>query len=280
MSVIMAQQSDENHGDLISETKTGLGEALETLSLRHGWVHNGKPSIISVAKLLTSNVCERRTLHLLTNPNSEERKKFDSIYREKSQYATLKILDHLKSRLIAEGINAQVATETRSDFGIYDVTIMQGEPCSILRNGEQKVRLEIKASLGLPLEQLERYLWDDSPIIVIRVITGQVTLFRPREMRELVLFSTSTVLEKSLRLMNGSAYIVPGNYCSYCPDIDCQFNKSKQRTSNGMLVKMSDGDFGDDINSFFKNLPYVADKTASLVVQELKNDASNDDEPV
>lgn len=259
----------------LSERKAELAEILETVARRYGWIHNGKPSIISVAKMLTSNICERRTLHLLNNPNTGQSKKFDSIYREKSQYATLKILDHLKSRLIAEGVNAHIATETKSDFGIYDVTILQGEPCSIIRNGEQKVRLEIKASLGLPLEQLERYLWDDSPLIVIRVITGQVTLFRPREMRELVLFSTLTVLEKLVRLSNGRAYTVPGNYCSHCPDIDCQFNKSKQEALTRM-IKMSDSDFGADLGSFFANLPHVASRTADLVIQELQEEETKD----
>ena len=197
--------------------------------------------------------------------------KFDSIYREKSTFATIKILDHLKSRLDREGIRARLSTEEKSEFGRYDVVITQGTPCLIFKNGEKKIRLEIKASLGLPLEQVERYLWDPSPLILVRVITGQVVLLKPSEMGEFVRFSTSTTLDKAQRVIGDNPYTVPGPSCYSCLDAACQFNKRRESREKA-LVKMSDADFGADLRLFFANLPYVTSRTADFVVQELRKD--------
>jgi hypothetical protein len=252
----------------LDELRQELLQSLTQLAAKHGWSWKGKPRTTSLAKLLTSNLCERRVDYLLRNPEHENTK-FDPIYREKSQYAVRFIIDHLKSRLLQEGINARVATEVKDDFGTYDVTILQAEPILILRDGEAKVRLEVKASLGLPLEQVDRYLWNPSLLILVRVITGHVMLLRPQELGEFVEFSLRTTLEKACRLNEEKCFAVPGNYCSNCPDEGCPFYEQK-RFYTHRLVKMTDSDFGIDMTSFLTHLPYAARRTADLVIEELR----------
>src|SRR5208337_2619774 len=174
----------ENNGRIEEELPATLGD----LTSKYGWTYNSKAKTASLAKLLASTACERQLDQVLRNPVPEE-KKFDPFYREKSEFSTLKIIDHLKSRLATEGIKACVATEVKDNFGVYDVAIVRGSPSLILQNGQERVRIEVKASLGLPLEQIERYLWDPSPLIVVRVVTGHVVLLRRSDVEDFVLFS-------------------------------------------------------------------------------------------
>jgi hypothetical protein len=247
-----------------------LVTALGLLISKYEWVYKSKAKTASLAKLLTSTVCERQLDYLLRNPQYED-KRFDSFYREKSEYSTVKILDHLKGRLAEEGIKACIATEVKdeSGFGVYDVTIVRGNPCLVLQGGQEKIKIEIKASFGLPLEQIERYLWDPSPLVLVRVLAGQVVLLRRPDLKEFVQFSNRLILEKAKRLAEGKGSTVPGPHCSGCPDSMCPHNRGARRSSNG-VVKSSDSDFGEDLGLLFANLPYVAERTASLVVQELK----------
>ena len=243
--------------------------ALGLLISKYDWVYRSKAKTASLAKLLTSTVCERQLDYVLRNPQYED-KRFDSFYREKSEYSTVKILDHLKGRLAEEGIKACIATEVKDEngFGVYDVTIVRGNPCLVLQGGQEKIKIEIKASFGLPLEQVERYLWDPSPLILVRVITGQVILLKRPDLKEFVQFSNKLILEKAKRLAEGKSVTVLGRYCSGCPDLKCPHNLGVKRPSNG-VIKENDSDFGEDLNSLFRNLPYVAEKTSELVIREL-----------
>jgi hypothetical protein len=146
---------------------------------------------------------------------------------------------------------------------------VQGDPSQVLRSGEPKVRLEIKASLGLPLEQIDRYLWNPSPLIIVRVVTGHVALLRPDELEEFAEFSLRNILEKSKRMGQEKLPMVPGPHCSDCPDKGCPFYEPP-RYPNSSMVKMNDRDFGADLTSFFQHIPYVSKRVASLVVEELR----------
>jgi hypothetical protein len=260
--------------DRIYNLKSKFKQKLEELCLARHFSHAGRPQVVTLAKLLSSNHCERQINYLLDNPELViENKSFDSFYREKSEYATLLIVDHLKMSLGERGVNVSIRTEDRSDFGICDVTIENGNPCRVFLHGIEKVRLEIKASLGIPLEQIGRYLYDDSTLIVGRIITNHVAVLRPSEHQNFVLFSLQAMLAKVQRLLEGKEYTVPGKYCSYCLDFDCPFNRNKGKgPARSQLVTMDDREFGRDIESFFGNIKDVSEKIASLVIAELRKD--------
>jgi hypothetical protein len=252
------------------DTSAQLLERVRELALKYGLASTGKPRLISVLKLLGSEVCERKIEHELKTGIKEEGRRFDSIYRERSSFATSLIIDHIKRRLTEEGFSVAIRTEERSELniGVFDVTIRVGDPCLICRNGKEKVRLEIKASMGMQLEQIQRYLFDPSPLILVRVIPGHVMLLERRELEGFVDFALKTVLPKADRLKDGRPFVVPGPHCLNCGDASCPFNYGK-RTMNDGLITMSDAEFNEDMKLFFTNLPLVAERTAELVIKEL-----------
>jgi hypothetical protein len=103
------------------------------------------------------------------------------------------------------------------------------------------------------------------------VITGHVAKIKPLELQSFVLFSLGELNAKADRVLAGKFYTIPGTACANCLDSSCNCrlrrNKTRKPTS---LVTLSENDFAEDLTSFFQNLSYVAEKTASMVVEELK----------
>jgi hypothetical protein len=209
---------------------------------------------------------------LLENANfAKESQRFDPYYRQKSEFATLRILEHVKTSMSTNGLEAVIMTETPSDIGRYDIVVTQGCPCKVYTNGVERIRIEVKASLGLDLEQIGRYLWDPSPLILVRVITGHVAKIKPLELQSFVLFSLGELNAKADRLLSDKFYTVPGTACSNCLDSNCTYWHGRNNTRKPRnIVTLSDSDFTEDLASFFQNLSYVAERTASMVVEELK----------
>lgn len=239
---------------------------MNQLSAKFYFGRGGHSRTATIAKLLASVQCERRISYALANPKVKDDQKFDSIFREKSEYATVKILDCLKRRLDEEGYNVSISTEVKDEMGRYDVTIVSGAPCLVMRDDRQVVRIEIKAALGLPLEQVERYVWTSAPLIVVRVLINQVILLRPKELMSFRDFSMSNLIAKAKRIEEGKGYTVPGK-CWGCPDRSCPFNEGKG-TEPRPLITLSDAEW--DLKALLNNIPSVAERTASLVLQELK----------
>ncbi len=129
--------------------------------------------------LLGESACERSVLYTLSNPDAADRTRFDPYYGGKSELATTILLDNLKRRLENEGFKAGLATEVRDPVGTYDVVVVRGSPCLILKGGTTLARVEIKGSLGLPMAQLTRYLLNPTPLILCRVALGTAVLSRP-----------------------------------------------------------------------------------------------------
>ena len=260
----------------ISELKQKLHGNLEELCAVYGWSRNKKPQTITVLKYLSTIECERRLKHVLqTHQDGEEAKHFDSLYREKSSYAVSRILDHLKSRLREESYSVALSTENRAKFSIADVSIETGNPCKILLNGVETIRLEVKASLGLGLEQLARYLMDNSTLIVARVVTCHAIKLKPSELEDFVAFSIKEMISKSNRLLldeDGEEYTIPGIYCASCPVSSCKFNRNDgSKRASSSIVKMNNESMQADMVEYFGNLAEVSRKVADLVIQELRS---------
>ena len=237
--------------------------------LRERYRGSKKLSVISLLKTLSKHACERKAKYLLEEPDFNAGIRFDPYYKQKSNFATLKILELLKSRLQANGLDASILTEVPSDIGRYDVAIVQGQPCRVyncLRS--EKVRIEVKASLGLDFEQLDRYLWDSSPIILARVITRHVAKLKPSKLKQHIYFSLKELNAKADRLLSHDLWEIPGKDCMSCSDFRCPHNSNTHcRTQN--MITMSDAEFNDDLNALFRNLSYVANRTVDLAIEEL-----------
>jgi len=239
------------------------------LAQKHGFAHGGKPSVVCVLKLLTSLPCESRIMYQLEHPGSEDEERFDAVYREKSLFATNVVIDHLKRRLRDAGFSVVVSTEEKNEVGKYDIVIRteRNGSCSVYRNGQKKVRIEVKASQGIPLEQLARYLLDPSPLVVVRVMTSQVVRLRQPDLGRFAQFLIEVETAKAGRLMKNEPFTVPGEYCRDCPYLDCEYNRKKPQDDR--MVKMESSELERDLREFFANLPDVAERTAEAVLEEL-----------
>jgi len=256
----------------MNDTEALRRELLDKLRiLRNNCEGNKKPSIISLLRTISKYACEGKIEYLLGKPELDDpNERFDLYYKLKSDFATLKILDLLKSRLSADGLNVTVLTEMPSETGRYDVAIIQGDPCEVYTANAEKVRVEIKASQGLDFEQLDRYLWDSSPLILARVITGHVAKLRPSKLKPYVRFSLKELNTKVDRLLSGKAHNIPGKECTYCYNVHCPHSSNRDRSwKTSSIITMSDAEFDNDLNMFFQNLSYVAKRTVSLIIEEL-----------
>jgi len=243
---------------------------MKIIAETYGWIRASRPCATALIQTLSSTPCDRQVKYKLENRASlGKRRRFDSYYREKSEFATGMIVERVKSALLINGLDAAIQTEERSDVGRHDIVIALGSPCKVYANGEARLRIEVKGSLGINLEQISRYLLDSSPLILVRVMTRHVTKIEPSALQPYLLFMLRELHEKCDRILSSKFYTIPGNACFACPDDRCPHNRYRDGRSEG-LVTMANDDFGEDLVSFFRNLSYVSEKTASTVVEELR----------
>jgi hypothetical protein len=268
----------------IDKQKEELFLKIQTLADQCGWIHGNRTPYATLVKIISSISCERRIMDVLANNNvAKEEQKFDPYFLRKSEFATVKILDHVKTSLSTNGFSdAVVLTEAPSQIGRYDAIIVLGSSRKVHAEYEGKIRIEIKGSLGLDLEQIERYMWDDpSTLILVRVMTAQVAIIKPNERQAYLAFYMEDLHTKINRLLQNKPYTIPGTTCTDCPDDSCVYwrkrGKSKESTN---IVTLPDTDFAQDLTTFFQNLSYVAEKTAILVVEELKIASTHNQRPI
>ncbi|MEM3637085.1 MAG: hypothetical protein QXE12_00120 [Conexivisphaerales archaeon] len=263
--------------ELLGSDASMLLESTKRLAESYSFSHNNRVKVTSLLKLLLSESCERKLDYALRNPVNED-KRFDPIYRERSDFATGFIIERLKNKLTHNGIKVTIATEERSsELGIYDVTIRIGEPCVVYSAGRKRVRIEIKASAGMRLEQLQRYLLDTSPLILVRVLQGHVLLLRQEQFEKFVDYTVQDTLAKIERIASKQLYVVSGPSCLDCRDTSCPFHRDSYKNSKS-FVTMNNECFAEEMTSFFRNLPIVAEKTASLVTELLSGSSTQGDE--
>jgi hypothetical protein len=256
----------------ILRQKEKLAEKIEILTDYYGLPSRRLLSSASLIKTISSLSCENRIMYIISNNAlSEENRKFDVYYRQKSSFATIKILDRVKTALSAAGLEATIFAEVSADSARYDAVIALGRLSKIERWDSGTVRVEIKGSLGMDFEQLGRYLWNRSPLILVRVITGHVVKIYPSELQSYVTFSLNELVAKIDRLISQKHYALPGTDCVDCPNIKCAYWQDRNRRRKTNFVALSDMEFGQDLTLFFQNLSYAAERTALMVVEELQD---------
>lgn len=261
----------------ISIQQEKLFKKTETLAERCGWLHKHQAPTVTWLKLISKYSCENRIIQALTTNDLNDNARFDSYYRQKSEFATIKILDRVKTTLSETGLEATVLTEVRSDIGRYDAVVALGDLNKSLTGNTRRVRIEIKASAGLDFEQVGRYLWEPSMLILARVVLGQVAKLSPSDLQSYVTFSLEELTAKVDRLLSQKFYAVPGIDCTDCLDHKCVYNKRKRvsRRNKNNVITVPDTEFADDLSSFFKNLSYVSERVAKMVVEELTSSSNS-----
>ena len=234
---------------------------------RHGWKIGGHYRTPAVLSMLLEGSCERSTLFRLTNPVSQDGTRFDPFYREKSQAATGFIVMATIRALEEAGHAAGVATEAKDAYGTYDVVVVEGSPCLILKKGALAARVEIKASGSVSLlSQLTRYALSPAPLILARVVMNQVVVLEPSKLQEFTEFATEQLVARARRILDGRPAVVPGNYCRWCPDRACVYNE-KSGVAGRRLIAMKEDELQDDLVRFYTYLPGVSKRVAREVVR-------------
>ena len=91
---------------------------MKIIAETYGWIRAARPCATALIQTLSSTPCDRQVKYKLENRASlGKRRRFDSYYREKSEFATTRILEHVKSALAINGLNAFIQTEERCDIG-------------------------------------------------------------------------------------------------------------------------------------------------------------------
>jgi hypothetical protein len=144
-----------------------------------------------------------------------------------------------------------------------------------LARDDRAIAATFPASFGLPFEQLQRYLFDSSPLILARVLPGQVIKLNLLILQSFIGFSARTLMEKSQRILNNKGYFVQGPHCYRCTHGACPFFPAKRQVE-WMPVTMSEEELVWEMDLFLKNLPRVSTRSAELVPEEIKEGKEND----
>jgi hypothetical protein len=256
-------------------TSTNNYDRYMQLILRLGDKSNGA-SRAKVGAVLASTMCEQLASHLISSRNGNfEDIQFDPYYREKHEVAKRKLVDRLKTELSNAGKELQffVCAEEANELGRFDLTIVNGSRLKIQAKSGKKLVVEVKASLGLDLAQIERYLFNGEPLLIIRIMTGQVKLLRPRELSSFLEESMSDLVSKAERILASRPLLVPGYECYRCPLSDCDYNKSRARERH--IVSMNQKEFDEDVKTFMLNLYPTIKKAIQIILKELEVEAAN-----
>jgi len=221
------------------------------------------------AKVVSMHPCERRVGYLLENyPN--DLTKFDPYYGIKHAHATRKLVDTLKNSMKEIGLNnVHVVTEYSTDMGFNDIVIVAGNPVRLFAQGNEVVRIEVKASEGFDFEQLERYMLDQVPVILARVQTGQVAFLDPEKLKDYNTFSAKQQIPKIERLLRDEPVPVSGRWCQDCPDLSCPFNKNHEANTK-RYVQVPRAVFAQDICTHLENIPTVVEQVVAIVAETLR----------
>lgn len=253
---------------------TGIRDEYKQLILGLSEKSNGS-SRARVGAILSSTMCEQLASHLIFDRNSgvEKDLQFDPYYGEKHEMTKRKFVDRLKTKLTEAGKELQfiIRTEEPSDFGHYDLVIINGNQLKIQTKDGGAIAVEFKASLGLDLSQIERYLLNGDTLLIVRIITGQVIKLSPYKLTEFLEESVRDLTSKAKRLTQGHPFSVPGYECRKCPLMECGHNRLPE-TRGRRLISMGQKEFEEDFETFTQNLFPTIDRAVEIVLEHLEID--------
>jgi hypothetical protein len=248
--------------------KAALFRQIQEICERYQFKSRGNQRTQAALAILASETCERRVRYMLSSQSTSTEDRFDPAFGEKSGLATSMILSSIVDTLTSNGLSTGLATESRDFAGTYDIVVQWGNPSLVIRGNHLIARVEVKASWGLPLPQVARYMLNPSPLVLSRVMPGTVVVLDPHEQKEFVDFATSLLTAKATRVLREAPQVIPGRYCNQCGDRECPYFTGGAKGTR--MVKMAEHAFEDDLNLFFANLPKVCVRTSEVVLKLVK----------
>jgi hypothetical protein len=226
-------------------------------------------SAAKIAAVLFSTTCECYATELLFGLSPRPKVRFDPYYRMKHEGAKLKLIDLLKSALTSARVSFQLLTEEEGELGRNDVTIVVNSSGLSVQGNGRRIVVEIKASLGLELAQLERYMLRGHPLLLVRIMTGQVTLLDPDDHAKFLDDTALNFSDKAQRMLEWKPILVPGYECRDCPATGCRYNKSIPKPDWNFFF-MKPEEFDADLALYLRNLYPTVSKAAQMILEELE----------
>jgi|GEM_PF-6986495 len=232
----------------------------------------------TVIKSLIENTCEYRARHEIATPRYYSQQKFDKYFTIKHDFIKNKFVQNLSFALRLNGISACIATEEKSIPGVYDVLIRNEQGIITIRNEKngKRICVELKGGASFGIDQLERYLYENDIVVLVRVLMNQVLRIRRTDIesylnRSLLHLCNRTTLISGAGENGNLAALqkIPGPYCKGCPvGVDCQFFI---QSTQSHLVSFSSKSMQEDLLAIFSNVDGCIDQATDIIIEELKS---------
>jgi hypothetical protein len=238
---------------------------IEELSARFG---TPKTSII---KSIIDTTCEYRSRYEIENGyHNEPSQKFDSYFTIKHEFQKNRFVQRLMLSMRLHGLKAWISTEDKHIVGVFDVLITNSKFLVTIsdKKGSKKIVVEWKSGATFSMSQIERYLWEGTTVVLVRVQMNQVIRIRRRDIEKYLLGSLVALTERvSSTSMTNALQKIPGPYCTGCPVTSCEFYKT---TSNGdKVISFSSDAMQKDLILAYMNLDRCVVEAIEIVIQEL-----------
>ncbi len=243
-------------GDLQNEFLNLAGELAQKLS-----TPTNRLDRRDVVHALERTICDDEALWLLRNRHKVERR-FDGYWTSKHEYAKQKIVEKLANRFHDLRIPVEIVSESQGPNARQDVLLIVKKPDG---SSKKRIALEIKTGYGLDFSQLERLMWDNDTVVLVRAETGHVTTLRSHKYVPMLTESLRNKIARVRRLIEGHNYMIQDRNCYRCSNEGCPLIR---RPATPRLVVLRNDDFDMDFDAFLRTLPSTINRAVESVMHE------------
>jgi len=179
----------------------------------------------TVVNLLMEHICEKFIVEKLKFGLGDDGD-VDRVWCNLHDYAVALLVERLKNELVDKGFPISIINEAETPTGKYDVLLMVDRGGVQILNGYGDICLEAKTGLNISLGQLEKYLWNGSTAVLVRLARGDAVLFKAQDWADFMKAALRDRIEKAKRILKGKAILVPGRDCKECLLKECRFNRN------------------------------------------------------
>lgn len=216
-----------------------------------------------VVAVLNKTVCDEEALWLLRNRNIRAANLIDGYWTSKHEYAKQKVAERLANRLHDLRLPAEIVLESRGPNARQDILLTVKKPDGAVK---KRVALEIKTGYRLDFNQLERLMWDNDTVVLIRTGTGHVTTLRSRRYDAILIESLRNKIGRLRRLIEGHSHTIQGRDCSICANESCPLIRRSAKPHRWIL---GNDDFDMDLDTFLRTLPSTINRAVELIAREI-----------
>lgn len=244
-------------GDLQNEFLDLAGELAQKLSTL-----TNRLETRVVVHVLERTTCDEEALWLLRNRDSRAESKFDGYWTSKHEYAKQKIVEKLANRFHDLHIPVEIVSESQGPNARQDILVVVKKPDG---SAKRRIALEIKTGYALDFSQLERLMWDNDTVVLVRAETGHVTILRSHKYVAMLMESLRNRIGRVKRLIEGHSYVIQDRNCSRCSNESCPLIR---RPATPRLVVLRNDDFDVDLDAFLRTLPSTINRAVESVIHE------------